>query len=131
LIPLFKLSLMKYFAIFIGFCSIIWIYSCSKDKGLLPQQISLTKCDSLSVTYSLTIAPIIAAKCAIPGCHVPTGGNNIPYTTYAEFKAKVGPDNNPLYNRLFVVGDMPKTGSLTDEEKDEIKCWINAGAPDN
>src|SRR5438046_608870 len=112
-----KFQSMRRFSYLLGFGGIIFFYSCTKDKG----PVECGECLSTDVTFSLTIMPIITAKCAIPGCHVANGGNNIPYTSYSEVKAKVGVNNNPLYNRVFVVGDMPQSGSLTCDEKQKIK----------
>jgi len=107
------------------------LVACLKDKGSIPASTSKNLCDSLKVTYSLVINPIINNKCVT--CHKPGGTGNGDYTTYSGLKAKIGTNNNPLYNRVFVLGDMPQAGSpaLTADEKQKISCWLDAGAPNN
>jgi len=114
------------------FC-IVLLIACVKDKGYPPVPVSGSICDS--VTYSKTIQPIVANKCAIPGCHVPSNGNGYDFTTYAMLKSYTGTGGlnaqDPIYDHLFIIDDMPKTGSLTATEQEEIKCWLQAGAPNN
>lgn len=119
---------MKRIAAISVFFAAILICSCTKDKGSLPGGIILSGCDSLNVTYSAVIKPIINTKCAIAGCHVSTFAS-ANYTSYAGVKEKV--DNGSFNNRVFVKGDMPLSGSLSDDERKKIKCWLEAGAPDN
>lgn len=108
---------------------VLLISSCLKEKGPVPS----VQCSGLNVSYSATIKTIIDTKCAISGCHVAGGNGNGDFTTYAGVKAKIGTNNDPFNNRLFVLGDMPQAGSptLTDDEKQKIKCWLEAGALNN
>lgn len=114
-----------YTSIFIFF---VFAISCTIDKGAL-QPKPLVDCNS--VTYSGSIAAIINAKCATSGCHVPAGSGNGDFTSYAGLFAKV--TSGSVNNRLFVTQDMPPNASpdLTAAELATIRCWLDAGAPNN
>lgn len=131
MISLSKLRAMKYLVCALSFFGVALLYSCVKDKGSIPVEDILSKCDSLNVTYSATVQPIINAKCAIPGCHTATGGNNIPLATYTQVKAKV--DNGSFRNRVLVIANMPPAplAPLPADEKEKLQCWLDAGAPNN
>jgi hypothetical protein len=117
----------------LGFGSFLFMNSCTKDVGpdpaLLPKVLN---CDS--VKFGSTIKPIIDANCAnASACHVTNGTGGAPgdFTTYPDillkvqsgaFKARVI-DGNP--------GFMPAIGRLPEEDIAKIKCWLDAGAPNN
>ena len=122
---------MKIFSIIIlGLNSVLFMNSCAKDVGkdpaLLPKVLN---CDS--VKYSRTIKPIVMANCAIPTCHVPGGQGSGDFTTFTDFYAKA--QSGALKARVIdgVPGFMPAAGRLPDDKIEKIKCWLNAGAPNN
>ena len=89
-------------------------------------------CDTVNVTYSGTIAPIIMQNCF--DCH---GGNaqisGIPLEGYQNLKTMV--DANRLVGAIrhqpnfsFMPKDRP---SLPECEILKIEKWVSAGAPDN
>ena len=116
---------MKPVVFTLGFFVLMLICSCTKVKGAT----SGVDCSKVNATYSVSIQPIIATQCAISGCHVASGGNNIPYLTYADIKAKA--ENGSLKDRVITKREMPPTGPLTNDEMTKIQCWLNDGAPDN
>ena len=89
-------------------------------------------CDTTNVTYTGTISPLLIAKCA--GCHnSATSSGNINLTTYsgAQLQALNGRmlgaiSHTPGYTPLPQGGSM-----LPDCEIDEIRIWIENGAPNN
>lgn len=85
-------------------------------------------CSTISSAYSSSIKPIMTAKCTSSGCHN-AGSANGDFTTYAGLKAKA--DNGSLNSRVLVGKSMPPTGPLPLDELKKIKCWLNAGAPNN
>ena len=106
--------------------------SCYYDKEdkLYDAYYAAKTCDTLHVTYTLTIVPIITARCATSGCHTAGGTGNGNFDTYAGVKGKVA--NGSLVNRTFVLMNMPSTGGpLTACQMAQFKAWVNAGAPDN
>ena len=82
-------------------------------------------CDSVIVTFSLVVEPIINTSCAISGCHVPGTGRanflnfNVIQSNAAEIKSRTQ------------SRDMPRRGSLTQLQIDQIGCWVDRGALNN
>lgn len=116
----------------IGLC-ISLLGACYYDnKEDLYQNIDTNNCETDSVSYSATIAPIIGTNCAVSGCHIgPNAQNNLDLSTYADLKSIA--DNNQLVGRI--TGStgalMPPGGALPSCDIDKIKAWVNNGAPEN
>lgn len=90
-------------------------------------------CDTVNVTYSGTIAPIVESRCATPGCHVPGGDGTGDFTTYAGLMGQIE-NNGPLLPSIRQEPDaipMPVDGSLRSCEISQFEIWIAAGAPNN
>ncbi len=85
-------------------------------------------CDASQVRYQADIRPIIANRCATPGCHV-QGGGSFTLENYAQLKAKV--DDGSFEQRVLVVRDMPPGGPLTDCQIIFIQEWVSRGAPND
>lgn len=80
-------------------------------------------------TYENTIAPIMAQSCSTTGCH--SGANpagKVALTNFTEVKNGFTIDDS--WGEI-QSGRMPKAGvpSLTQEDKDNLQLWINAGYP--
>ena len=87
-----------------------------------------------TISYSSTIAPLIASYCATSGCHSTPGSttNGVDYTSYSGLKTDV--DNGTLNNRVVVLKNMPVfpvTHILTAIELSNIDCWIKQGGLNN
>jgi hypothetical protein len=110
---------------------LLFVSSCYYDKEdkLYDQYYANKNCDTTTVTYSLTIKPIVAAKCANSGCHTAGGTGNGNFDTYAGVKAKV--DNGSFLNRTVVLMNMPTSGPLNSCELVQVRKWIELGAPNN
>lgn len=95
--------------------------SCKKDED--PVNI-----DCSTITYSGTIKALVAANCSSSTCHG-TGAPNDDYTSYDKIKDIATGDKM----RTEVVDEktMPRGGTLTAIEIAQVKCWLDAGAPDN
>ena len=100
----------------------------NNEEELYPDE----TCDTLNITYSGTIAPIISQNCE--RCHsavAPSSG--IPLEGYDNLKASV--DNEMLLGSIrhddgFVP--MPEDGpKLPDCDIRQIEIWVEDGAPDN
>lgn len=86
-------------------------------------------CDTVSITYSLDIAPIMTTHCT--SCH---GGSspagNIPLEDYSDVKATV--DNGSLLgtiNHASGWSAMPKNQlKLGECSVNKVSAWINQGA---
>lgn len=102
--------------LFIGF-----ITSCRDDLKNLD-------CNSISAGYNADIKPIMQNNCNASGCHA-AGSSNGDYTTYAGLKAAA--DNGSLDEQVNIKKSMPPTGKLPLDSRKKIRCWIEAGAPNN
>jgi len=87
-------------------------------------------CENERVTYSGTIGPLIVTHCYGYGCHN-QGATIGDFTTYQGLKAKI--DNGSFRLRVLDLKVMPPYGHtpLSDLELFRIRCWLEAGAPEN
>lgn len=123
--------------------SVVVLSSCwynRKWENLHPAaQNSAASCDtSAVVSYSVTVQPIIASKCAISGCHVSHGG--VGASDYNQF-ANVAADGSiangsPLMVRIDLPTNnslhMPQGGGFLDAcDTLKIRKWIHEGCPQN
>jgi hypothetical protein len=104
--------------------------SCAYDKAelLYPPN----TCDTVSVSYNISIVPILKANCI--SCHggsLPADGLDL--SIYTVVKAHV--DNGELWGDISHAAGyppMPKNSDkLNDCNLNKIKLWILAGAPNN
>ena len=76
------------------------------------------------VSFANSIASIIDTKCAISGCH--NGTQPPDFRTFKNIH-----DNAANVKTLTANGTMPMNGTLTQEQKDLIACWVDDGALQN
>ncbi len=101
--------------------------------GPLFAQVTLTQSAEQTEFFEKKIRPIFATKCA--GCHggeKPRGG--IDFTSAAvrdEVLVKGDAAGSRLYQAVGYAGaiKMPPQGKLADREIDDLKAWIEMGAP--
>lgn len=75
-------------------------------------------------SFANDISPIISTNCAISGCHK---GNGLPdFSTLKNIQASASAIKAQTASRSMPIGK-----SLTDDQINEIACWVNDGAPDN
>lgn len=89
-------------------------------------------CDTVNVTYSGTIDPIIQGKCAIPGCHVAGGDGSGDFTVFSDLAdpATNGSLLRSIRNEAGALG-MPPSGPLRDCEIRQIELWVASGSANN
>ncbi len=97
------------------------LVNCKKEKKYSPD------CSGGVKSFASDVSPLIASRCAITGCHA-SGSNNGPgaLSNYSQVNAAKSGIRTAIVN-----GSMPKNGSLSDDEKNRIVCWIDAGAANN
>lgn len=111
------------------------MYGCYYDneetlypKNNLPG--STTTCDTANVTYSKTIAPMIANYCA--GCHGASNqstGGGVKLDTYSDLKPMI---SSVITSVSRASNPMPKgMAKLSDCSINQLTIWKNAGAPNN
>ena len=76
------------------------------------------------VSFATSVSPIIETKCAVSGCHNGTQAPDL--RTFSSIHA-----NAANIKTLTANGSMPMNGTLTQEQKDLIACWVDDGAPQN
>jgi len=77
-------------------------------------------------SYENDIKPIILANCAISGCHNGDNGADKDWTDFSLFQSNAQEVKTRTQN-----GSMPQTGSITEQQKALIACWVDEGAKDN
>lgn len=77
-------------------------------------------------SYDLQVKDIIMTNCAITGCHNGDNGASRNWTVFSNVQNKASIIKEKTQN-----GSMPIGGSLTEEEKALIACWVDDGALDN
>jgi hypothetical protein len=90
------------------------------------------ECDTVNVSYSGVVAPIMAASCN--SCHSPAApSGNVTISTYDGLKASVNSGQFwKAINHESGASPMPQGGNkLPSCELKKIKAWIDAGAPQN
>lgn len=76
------------------------------------------------ISFAASIQPIITSSCAINDCH---NGNQFP-----DFRVfKNIHDNAANIKKLTGDRTMPDEGSLTQQQIDQIACWVDDGALQN
>jgi len=121
-------AMKKYFIIIMILSSAITWVACSKsnDGGLGGSGGGSNNCTTAK-SFSSDVNPIIQSTCAVSGCHEAGSINGVgPLTTHQQIFAARAQIKTAVNN-----GTMPKNGSLTPTQKNNILCWIDAGAPNN
>lgn len=91
--------------------------SCKKKKTEEVQASYTPSCTSTTPSFSATVKPLIQSSCV--SCHSQ-------YSTYSQISASSGSIRSSIVN-----GSMPKGTTLSDDQKNSIVCWIDAGKPNN
>jgi hypothetical protein len=101
--------------------------SCSNDNF---EEYYTSSCDTLNVTYSVTIAPVIDRNCL--GCHFAGNSTGVDLETYSDVKDAA--DNDALLGALKHLEGytpMPLNGKLDDCTIQKIEIWIKNGTLNN
>ncbi|MFN0214339.1 MAG: c-type cytochrome [Saprospiraceae bacterium] len=94
------------------------------------EQYGVAMCDTMAISYSADIQPIIQANCI--SCHAPGGQQEFsPFDTYEGLK--IFTLNHEIVDRVYGdgVNIMPPSGAISDCNKLKIAAWVKAGAPNN
>lgn len=102
---------------------------CYYDKeNILYPNTKTFDCSVVSAKFTADVLPLIQKSCATSGCHTAAdaaGGTVL--VTYADISGKAARINQ----RAVIDQTMPSSGPLTPAEIAILKCWIDAGAPNN
>jgi len=110
---------------------ILSLFSCYYDneQELYPNQFGSTTSTTstpVDVKYGTDIQPLIATRCASPGCHA-TSGQFPDLTSHAKLVNNL----NRVEVRAIVQKSMPASGPLSSADITKLKSWIDAGAKNN
>lgn len=104
-----------------------WINQGAQNNSCEP-----SACDTLNVTYSGTIAPLLQSRCT--SCHsgsTPSGGINLTQWSVVNQRAADGTLEGAI-RRLPTFEPMPPSGpQLSDCRIRQVQLWIAQGAPNN
>jgi hypothetical protein len=103
--------------LFVFSMGLVSFLSCTKDK------FETDPCSSVS--YTETVRPLVETKCALTGCHI-SGFQPGDFTRYDVLKQKA--EEGKIQLMVFNLGNMPPVIKLTEEERSQLKCWIESGA---
>lgn len=109
----------KKISLVISVLTVLIISSCKKETETV---------DCSTVTYSSKIKVIIDSKCATSGCHDASSVNG-DFRSYAGLSPVLL--NGKFKNEVITKKTMPKGGTLSTTQIEEINCWLNAGALEN
>ncbi len=99
------------------------VMSCTYDVEE-EQEPQLPPNDCATVSFNADVQPIIAANCAVSGCHDGTRFPNL--TTVAGVQQNAQRIKIRTGNRSMPIGR-----TLTSEQIEKITCWVDAGALNN
>jgi uncharacterized membrane protein len=121
---------MKTIAISFLIAIIFIVVACTKDNnggGGRGNNNFTPNCTGVTVSFSSQVLPIVQSSCAKSGCHA-TGSTNGPgqLTNYNEVNSA-----KAFIRAAIISRAMPKDGSITDNERNLLVCWIDAGAQNN
>lgn len=86
--------------------------------------------DTETISYSQDVVPIINTKCALSGCH--DGLSGIPdWTQLGNLQDRGSEVQRRITLPLTDGSKMPRVGSITEEQRQILYCWIEQGAQDN
>jgi uncharacterized membrane protein len=84
-------------------------------------------CSNVAAKFAANVAPIISANCATSGCHNSTGAGGLVLQNHAQISAA----RNRIKTRVIDDKTMPPSGPLPPAQINILKCWIEAGAPND
>ncbi|MDX2362357.1 MAG: cytochrome c [Crocinitomicaceae bacterium] len=100
---------------------LLWVnFSCEKDELLT------VECDGSSPTYDADISLIIQQNCV--QCHG-SGSSNGSFTTFAGISTVTS--NGKFEQEVLNNQTMPQNGTLSQDQLNKIKCWVENGFPEN
>ena len=140
---MYTMNIKAAFVLFVGIASCL--YGCGKNFDKSAAELGLTfnnptVSGRLSPSFKIDISPILTQRCALGGCHVADGPEDVDLRTYATLQSggehgaiviAGNAEESELVEEI-VTGKMPPDGPpLEASEIQLIIDWINDGARDN
>jgi len=97
----------------VSFC----VNSCKKDEDFE------AACeDGSTPAYDSEMRTFVESKCAVSRCHF-YGSSDGNYSTYSGMVEDI--TNGKTSNRVLDRQDMPKNSTLSQDELNKFKCWVD------
>lgn len=104
------------------------LLACGEKQN--PLGSSEQSCETMTVSYSGTIAPMMAASCTVPGaCH--SNENyvaGVALETYEDVKLHAASSNREIQAQSMPIG---RGAPLTDTDRENFALWVSCGMPNN
>ncbi|MDN5203766.1 SprB repeat-containing protein [Fulvivirgaceae bacterium BMA10] len=78
------------------------------------------------ISYNAAVKSIIETSCAVSGCHVASVSERVNFEIFANIQSNAADIKSRTQS-----GNMPRGGSISEEAKEAIACWVDDGAKDN
>ena len=101
---------------------IVLIVGCTKDTVPEPEG-----CVEIP-TFDQSVREIIRNKCNFSGCHDGSSGVGN-YNSYRGLERVL--DNGEFKQLVLIEKTMPRSGTLSPEEFESLRCWTENGFPEN
>ncbi len=120
---------MKKILILFAICVSVIFVACKKNNSTNPPGGGGGgSVDCSTVKFSTTVLPLLSSRCSISGCHDASSSNGPgPLTNYAQIFASRNSILSAVNSNRMPQGGPP----LSTQEKDALKCWVDANAPNN
>lgn len=92
-------------------------------------EMSTVTCDGQTASFVNHIQPIVAANCAISGCHNGDLGEDRNWTIPQNLKDNAAEARRRVLLPLSHADHMPQGATLADADLNRIICWVDQGAP--
>lgn len=116
----------------LGLLFILLLGSCTKDRAEEVVVLNPSVCDSVQVSYSADIQPVIQLNCSVSGCHdggTVAGGYN--FSTHSEVSSNISTILCAIRHRPG-CSPMPKfAAKLADSTIQDFDCWDIQGRLNN
>ncbi len=121
------MKLMKYLLVFM---LLAFTASCSSEneEDINPGNGDDDPCENNNATLSGDVMAIINTNCAVSGCHV-AGTDRVNFTikdNIIQYATTIR-----TYTQSEFMPPPEANNTLSEQEKDDIYCWVTNGAQDN
>ncbi len=106
------------------FCFVV-LTRCKKDDE---KKVSGITCDGSNLTYNTGISTIINTNCNSSNCHN-SGSPHGDFTSYGGLQGVI--INGSFNNSVLIDQVMPQGSTLSQDQLNKIKCWVDNGYPQN
>ncbi len=110
------------------FTSFLLTLSCNKDKA--PQPIPF-ECADTTISYSISIEPLIMQNCAVSGCHNSSGAGGYVFESYISIEESKDVILKTLRHDNGVAPMPLGSPKLSMDQVQSFTCWIEQGALEN